>query len=159
MELQDRFESLDAVDMATGQVFTLTAEQCAFGYRDSVFKHGAPVTPIEREGVQPLGLAGRAVITHVRFRLPRPWKPELGYLDLERRRAEAGIESPRHNKFSIGCEIRRAKLPDPAVLGNAGSFFKNPTVTPSNALTSLPESLELFTTPCPMARSNWRQGG
>ena len=89
--------------MATGQVFTLTAEQCAFGYRDSVFKHGAPVTPIEREGVQPLGLAGRAVITHVRFRLPRPWKPELGYLDLERRRAEAGIESPRHKKFSIGC--------------------------------------------------------
>ena len=51
VELQDRFESLDAVDMATGQVFTLTAEQCAFGYRDSVFKHGAPVTPIEREGV------------------------------------------------------------------------------------------------------------
>src|SRR5574343_1911069 len=58
VELQDRFESLDAVDMATGQVFTLTAEQCAFGYRDSVFKHGAPVTPVEREGVQPLGLAG-----------------------------------------------------------------------------------------------------
>ena len=131
VELQDRFESLDAVDMATGQVFTLTAEQCAFGYRDSVFKHGAPVTPIEREGVQPLGLAGRAVITHVRFRLPRPWKPELGYLDLERRRAEAGIESPTAQEiFDWVCEIRRAKLPDPAVLGNAGSFFKNPTVTP-----------------------------
>ncbi len=78
-----------------------------------------------------MGLAGRAVITHVRFRLPKAWKPVLGYLDLERRRAEAGVEHPGAEQiFDWICDIRRAKLPDPAVVGNAGSFFKNPTVSP-----------------------------
>lgn len=131
VELQDRFESLDAVDLATGQAFTLDAAQCAFGYRDSVFKH-APSAP-QAVGNLPrgMGLAGRAVITQVRFRLPKPWKPELGYLELERRAAEMGGTQPTAQQiFDWVCAIRRAKLPDPAVLGNAGSFFKNPTVTP-----------------------------
>ncbi|GKT16325.1 UDP-N-acetylmuramate dehydrogenase [Acidovorax sp. SUPP2522] len=134
VELQDRFDSLDAIDLATGQPFTLDAAQCAFGYRDSVFKHQAPVAPAgAAEGSAPrgMGLAGRAAITHVRFRLPKPWKPELGYLDLERKRAEAGVAEPTAQQiFEWVCEVRRAKLPDPAVVGNAGSFFKNPTVTP-----------------------------
>lgn len=131
VELQDRFESLDAVDLATGERFTLNAAQCAFGYRDSVFKH-APSQPEVAGGLpRGMGLAGRAVITHVRFRLPRPWKPVLGYLELERRRVEAGVEEPTAQQvFDWVCEIRRAKLPDPAVVGNAGSFFKNPTVSP-----------------------------
>ena len=131
VELQDRFESLDAMDLATGERFTLNAAQCAFGYRDSVFKH-APSQPEVAGGLpRGMGLAGRAVITHVRFRLPRPWKPVLGYLELERRRAEAGIEHPTAlQMFDWVCDIRRAKLPDPAVVGNAGSFFKNPTVSP-----------------------------
>ncbi|RYE40847.1 MAG: UDP-N-acetylmuramate dehydrogenase [Hyphomicrobiales bacterium] len=131
VEMQDRFESLDAIDLATGRAFSLDAAQCAFGYRDSVFKH-APQAP-EGEGAMPrgMGLAGRAVITHVRFRLPKAWRPELGYLDLERKRAEAGVERPTAQQvFDWVCEVRRAKLPDPAVVGNAGSFFKNPTVTP-----------------------------
>ncbi len=131
VELQDRFESLDAMDLATGERFTLNAAQCAFGYRDSVFKH-APSQPEVAGGLpRGMGLAGRAVITHVRFRLPRPWKPVLGYLELERRRAEAGIDHPTAQQmFDWVCDIRRAKLPDPAVVGNAGSFFKNPTVSP-----------------------------
>ena len=131
VELQDRFESLDAMDLATGERFTLNAAQCAFGYRDSVFKH-APSQPEVAGGLpRGMGLAGRAVITQVRFRLPRPWKPVLGYLELERRRAEAGIEHPTAlQMFDWVCDIRRAKLPDPAVVGNAGSFFKNPTVSP-----------------------------
>ena len=131
VELQDRFDSLDAVDLATGQTFTLDAAQCGFGYRDSVFKH-APGQAHELGGLpRGMGLAGRALITHVRFRLPKPWKPVLGYLDLERRRAELGIAYPTAQQiFDWVCEIRRAKLPDPAVLGNAGSFFKNPTVSP-----------------------------
>ncbi len=124
VELQDRFESLDAVDLATGQTFTLNAAQCAFGYRDSVFKH-APKRPGD------FGLAGKALITHVRLRLPKPWKPVLGYADLEKKIAETGTTQPSAQQiFDWVCAIRRAKLPDPQVVGNAGSFFKNPTVTP-----------------------------
>jgi UDP-N-acetylmuramate dehydrogenase len=124
VELQDRFESLDAVDLATGRLFTLHAAQCAFGYRDSVFKH-APAQDGD------LGLAGRALILRVRLRLPKPWKPVLGYLDLERKRADSGIREPSARQvYDWICAIRSAKLPDPRVIGNAGSFFKNPTVTP-----------------------------
>jgi len=124
VELQDRFESLDAIDLATGRLFTLDAAQCAFGYRDSVFKH-APAQAGD------LGLAGRALILRVRLRLPKPWKPVLGYVDLERKRAESGIREPSARQiYDWICAIRSAKLPDPRVIGNAGSFFKNPTVTP-----------------------------
>ena len=62
VELQDRFDSLDAVDLTTGQPFTLNAAQCAFGYRDSVFKHASA----RRAGAR-FGLAGKALITRVRF--------------------------------------------------------------------------------------------
>lgn len=133
VELQDRFESLDAVDLASGRQFTLDAAQCAFGYRDSVFKHAAPAQEGEGLGSMPrgMGLAGRALILRVRLRLPKPWKPVLGYLDLERKRAESGLREPSAKQiFDWVCAIRSAKLPDPRVIGNAGSFFKNPTVTP-----------------------------
>lgn len=124
VELQDRFDSLDAVDLETGRLFSLNASQCGFGYRDSVFKHA-------RSGERGFGLAGRALITRVRFWLPKPWKPVLGYLDLERKMAESGVHAPDARQiFDWVCDIRRAKLPDPAVVGNAGSFFKNPTVSP-----------------------------
>jgi UDP-N-acetylmuramate dehydrogenase len=115
VELKDRFESLDAVDLVTGRTVTLDAAACRFGYRDSVFKRH---------------LAGKSLITRVRLRLPRPWQPVLGYLDLERKVAETGITRPDpRTLFDWVCAIRRAKLPDPAVLGNAGSFFKNPVVS------------------------------
>jgi UDP-N-acetylmuramate dehydrogenase len=128
VELQDRFDSLDAMDLETGRHFTLDAAQCAFGYRDSVFKH-ASTHADETPG---FGLAGRALITRVRFALPKPWKPVLGYADLDRKQAQAGVAAESltpQQVFDWVCEIRRAKLPDPAVLGNAGSFFKNPTVS------------------------------
>jgi UDP-N-acetylmuramate dehydrogenase len=119
VELKDRFDSLDAVDLVTGRSVTLTAAECRFGYRDSVFK---------QTGFG--GLAGKSVITAVRFRLPKPWQPVLGYLDLERKIAETGNPQPNAQTiFDWVCAIRRAKLPDPAVIGNAGSFFKNPVVS------------------------------
>jgi UDP-N-acetylmuramate dehydrogenase len=125
LELQDRFESLDAIDLQTGRAFTLDAAQCGFSYRDSVFKHGAATQSNN------LGLKDRALVTRVRLRLPKAWKPDLGYMDLQRKQAETGIADPTARQiFDWVCEIRRAKLPDPAVIGNAGSFFKNPTVTP-----------------------------
>lgn len=123
VEQQDRFHSLDAIDLRTGRPFTLDAAQCAFGYRDSIFKHA----PAEPGG---LGLAGCTAILRVRYALPRQWRPELGYLDLQRRMAEEGVAAPTPSQIRDWVvAIRRAKLPDPAVLGNAGSFFKNPTVT------------------------------
>ena len=79
VELADRFDSLDGVDLVTGRGVTLDRAQCLFGYRDSVFKHVA---------------GGKAIITRVRFRLPRPWQPVLGYLELERKVAETGIAEP-----------------------------------------------------------------
>ncbi len=131
VELQDRFESLDAVDLTTGRVFTLDARQCGFGYRDSVFKHAAATAQLEGQPVAGFGLKGRALITHVRFFLPKPWKPVLGYADLQKKQQEHGVREPSAAQiFDWVCAIRSAKLPDPSVLGNAGSFFKNPTVTP-----------------------------
>jgi UDP-N-acetylmuramate dehydrogenase len=128
VELQDRFESLDAVDLQTGQTFTLNAAQCAFGYRDSVFKHAAPSSAGGHTG---LGLKDRAMIVRVRMALPKAWKPVLGYADIEKKMAEAACTQPSAQQiFDWVCAIRRAKLPDPQVIGNAGSFFKNPTVTP-----------------------------
>ncbi len=135
LELKDRFESLDAVDLVTGRSVTLGPEICAFGYRDSVFKHS---------------LAGRTLITRVRFRLPRPWQPVLGYLDIERKMREAGVPNPSARQvFDWVCEIRRAKLPDPAVIGNAGSFFKNPVVTPEQCRDIIGRDPEIVHYPMP----------
>ncbi|PRD68196.1 UDP-N-acetylenolpyruvoylglucosamine reductase [Malikia spinosa] len=125
VECQDRFDSLDAIDLETGESFSLNAAQCGFGYRDSVFKHERAA---DGRG---FGLKGRALITRVRFLLPKPWQPVLGYLDLERKMAELGLVNPSAQQiFDMVCAVRRAKLPDPVVIGNAGSFFKNPSVTP-----------------------------
>ena len=120
LELAERFDSLDAVDLVTGRGVRLDARACAFSYRDSVFKQGGFG-----------GLAGKSLITRVRLRLPKPWRPVLGYLDLERRMVETGNFHPdAQTIFDWVCAIRRAKLPDPAEIGNAGSFFKNPVVSP-----------------------------
>ena len=128
VELQDRFDSLDAIDLTTGQAFTLNAAQCAFGYRDSIFKHASK--PGEAPGAQALGLAGKALITRVRFALPKAWKPVLGYADIDKKQLQRKVDVPTALQiYEWVCEIRRAKLPDPQVIGNAGSFFKNPTVS------------------------------
>jgi UDP-N-acetylmuramate dehydrogenase len=125
VELQDRFESLDAIDLDTGRSFTLDAAQCAFGYRDSVFKHvrsrperlrpGGPGADHARALPLAQALEGGG-------RLPRPRTQDGRNRQLHAER--------RQDIFDWICAIRRAKLPDWRVLGNAGSFFKNPTVTP-----------------------------
>lgn len=141
VELQDRFYELEAVDLWTGKVLTLNAAQCAFAYRDSIFKH-APISASD-DGKQPWkpdlpiskGLAGRAVVAHVRLLLPKKWQPMLEYADLQRRIQETGINQPTAEQiFDWVVQIRRQKLPDPAEIGNAGSFFKNPIVTPAQCM-------------------------
>jgi UDP-N-acetylmuramate dehydrogenase len=131
VELQDRFDSLDAVDLATGKRFTLDAAQCAFGYRDSVFKHASAPGKGGKPG---FGLAGKAFITHVRLALPKNWKAVLGYADIDKKIAQMALQNRSSGLTALQiyewvCDIRRAKLPDWTVIGNAGSFFKNPTVT------------------------------
>ncbi|WP_241054436.1 UDP-N-acetylmuramate dehydrogenase [Achromobacter xylosoxidans] len=113
VELADRFHSLTAWDVRAGRYVEMTAADCRFAYRDSVFKHQPP---------------GGWVIVSVRLRLPRPWCPVLAYPDLQRHPGLAAGEPTARAIFDAVCEIRRAKLPDPAVTGNAGSFFKNPIV-------------------------------
>lgn len=143
LELQDRFHALDAVDLQTGELFTLNAAQCGFGYRDSVFKHRAGQ-------MGDFGLAGRALILRVRFALPRVWRPELGYLDLQRRMEQDGIAHPTPRQvYDWVVDIRRSKLPDSAQLGNAGSFFKNPTVTPEQCDDIIGRDPELVHYPMP----------
>jgi UDP-N-acetylmuramate dehydrogenase len=115
VELQERFDSLDGVDLRDGRRFSLDAAACRFGYRDSIFKHD---------------LAGRCLISRVRLRLPKAWRPALDYPDL-RCACSAGKQAkpdPRRI-FDAVCALRRAKLPDPKRLGSAGSFFKNPVVS------------------------------
>ena len=116
LEMKAYFDSLVAVELATGRSERFDAARCAFGYRDSFFK---------REG------RGRFAIVSVTFRLPKQWAPRLGYADVTRELDARGIApdaATARDVFDAVVAIRRAKLPDPLVLGNAGSFFKNPVI-------------------------------
>ncbi len=115
MELKDHFYSLRAFDFQTGQMVELDREDCAFSYRDSIFKHA---------------MKDRLVIMDLTFALPKSWKPNIGYGDVAGTLKEKGIVEPSAEQVSQAIiAIRQRKLPDPAVQGNAGSFFQNPTVT------------------------------
>ena len=114
-ELKDCFFSLTAFDFDTGELLTLDRAACEFGYRDSVFKHR---------------LRDRAVILDVTFALPKAWQPNLRYAELAQEVAARGLSAPQPAQISEAViAIRQRKLPDPAVIGNAGSFFKNPVVS------------------------------
>jgi len=112
VELRERFASLRAHDRQTGAFVTLDREQCAFGYRDSLFK---------REG------RDRYLITAVTLRLPKAWAPVLNYGELARELEPVAAPDAAQVRDAV-VAIRSRKLPDPAQIGNAGSFFKNPVV-------------------------------
>lgn len=112
VEIKDVFAGLTALDRQTGDLRDFTLEDCDFAYRDSYFKRNP----------------GRWVILRVRFALSRTAALHLDYGPVRQRLA--GIEQPTAQDVSDAiCSIRREKLPDPAELGNAGSFFKNPVVS------------------------------
>lgn len=114
VELKDVFAGLTALDRQSGELREFSLADCAFAYRDSLFK---------RE-------AGRWVILRVRFALSRTASLHVDYGPVRQRLAEQGIALPTAMDVSQAiCAIRSEKLPDPAVLGNAGSFFKNPLVS------------------------------
>jgi UDP-N-acetylmuramate dehydrogenase len=115
VELDQRFHSLTAWDLRNGRAREMGPQDCRFSYRTSFFKQSEP---------------GRWLITSLRLRLPKAWRPVLDYPDLRQHPAlQAGAASVTARQiFDAVCDVRRRKLPDPAVLGNAGSFFKNPVV-------------------------------
>jgi UDP-N-acetylmuramate dehydrogenase len=115
LELAQRFDSLTAWDFPSQCLVRMTAADCAFGYRDSLLKRA---------------LAGRRLILSVRLALPKRWRPVQGYADLARELKERGVGRPDARAiFDAVVAIRRRKLPNPALIGNAGSFFKNPIVS------------------------------
>ncbi|MFZ6724489.1 UDP-N-acetylmuramate dehydrogenase [Undibacterium sp. MH2W] len=115
VEIQDVFHRLEAFDFETGDVVVMDKADCAFAYRDSIFKQQ---------------YRDRRVILNVTFALPKRWMPKLAYADVEKWLLQAGVQAPTATDVSEAIiAIRQAKLPDPQVIGNAGSFFKNPVVT------------------------------
>jgi UDP-N-acetylmuramate dehydrogenase len=115
VEIKDRMHSLQALDLLTGQVVTLNVDDCQFGYRDSLFKQQGK---------------GRYIILSVRFKLYRQRELKLDYGDVAAELKQQGITQPTSLDVAHAVmAIRQRKLPDPAQIGNAGSFFKNPLVS------------------------------
>ena len=114
VEIKDVFAGLTALDRQTGELREFNLADCNFAYRDSLFKQQA----------------GRWLILRVRFVLSRATRLHLEYGPVRQRLVDQGIDQPTAIDVSRAiCSIRSEKLPDPAVLGNAGSFFKNPLVS------------------------------
>ncbi len=109
LELKDVCQYVEYLCLEELTIKTLSNEQCQFGYRDSIFKHA---------------LKNQAVVTAIGLSLPLHWQAKLSYGPLK------SLEHPTpRDVFDVVVNVRQQKLPDPAVLGNAGSFFKNPVVS------------------------------
>ncbi len=126
--------TVEALDRRSGELRRLAREDCAFAYRDSVFKR------------QP----NRWLVTAVEFLLPRTPRLRLDYAGIREELAAMGIAAPTaSNVGEAVVRIRRRKLPDPAAIGNAGSFFKNPLVPQAQA-----EALQAAFPALPMFRGD-----
>ena len=139
VEVKDRIHSVRCFDVQTQEWRELSNAECRFAYRDSIFKH---------EGRQ------RYVITSVVFRLDTQFVPNVKYGDLAQVLAEqCGSRAPTAQDVAQAvCAIRRSKLPDPAVLGNVGSFYKNPLVDAAHAQTLLAQYPQMPHYPQPDGR-------
>lgn len=114
VEVKDTIESVECIEIETGLKKRFTNTDCLFGYRDSIFKNI---------------LKGKYVITQVAFRLKKQSSVNISYGAIQQILTEKGITVPNIRDVSRAVvEIRRSKLPNPAQLGNAGSFFKNPEI-------------------------------
>jgi len=119
VELADVLDSLQALELAGGHMRDFNHDDCHFGYRDSRFKSAD---------------ADRFLITCIRLRLQRTFSAKLSYAGIGEELQTMGINEPTAKQVSDAViRIRRRKLPDPEVTGNAGSFFKNPVVDPAKA--------------------------
>jgi UDP-N-acetylmuramate dehydrogenase len=121
VELKDTFHELEAIEISSGAPAKFSAGECAFGYRDSIFKHK---------------FQGQFLIISVSIKLKKlsasenHYRFQTEYGDVRRTLDEMKIQDLSLKAVSDAiCRIRRAKLPDPKELGNAGSFFKNPSIS------------------------------
>ena len=114
-EAKDLIECVEAVEIEIGQICRFTNTECAYSYRQSKFKHA---------------WKNRFLITAVTYKLSKTYNPKLDYGNIRVALAAKGIDNPTAMQLrETIIDIRNAKLPDPKVLGNAGSFFMNPVVS------------------------------
>ena len=114
VEAKDLIDSVEAVEIETGRICRFMNAECAYSYRQSKFKHA---------------WRDRFLITAVTYKLSKTYAPKLDYGNIRAALAAKGIGNPTAMQLrETIIEIRNAKLPDPKVLGNAGSFFMNPVV-------------------------------
>lgn len=118
VEIKDVFDSLEAIEIATGELHTFSHQDCQFGYRESVFKKE---------------LKGKYIIVSVSYKLSKQPKLNTSYGAINSELAKRGITQPSIKDVSdVVIAIRQSKLPDPKEIGNAGSFFKNPVIPKSH---------------------------
>ncbi len=110
IELKDVCEYVDVLCLETFEIKRLTNQECQFGYRDSIFKHE---------------LYQKAIVVAIGLKLSKNWEPNIEYGPLKSFDAQT---VSAQEIFERVCQVRMDKLPDPAVTGNAGSFFKNPVI-------------------------------
>lgn len=122
VEAKDIIHAVEYVDTSSLSIVRIAPEECRFGYRESIFKHK---------------LAGRAIITAVEYRLSLRPAPKLDYGTLRSEVESAGEITPEGIRKAV-VAIRKSKLPDPLIIGNAGSFFKNP-ILPRQKVEALKE--------------------
>jgi UDP-N-acetylmuramate dehydrogenase len=113
VEVGEYIDSIEAFDSVAHAFVTHPQEACQFAYRDSYFKQNP----------------NRLIVTKVIFKIPQSWKPRLQYADLAKQFAESNSSPSAKQIFDAVCAIRSNKLPDPKILGNAGSFFQNPIIS------------------------------
>ena len=114
VEIKDVFESLSAYHIASGEIHYFDKTKCEFGYRESIFKNK---------------VKGEYIILTVTFRLTKNPTINSSYGAINEQLKVMGIQAPTIKELSAAViAIRQSKLPDPKIIGNAGSFFKNPTV-------------------------------
>ena len=113
VEVGEYIDSIEAFDSAVNAFVTLSNAACEFAYRDSYFKQHPH----------------RFIVTKVVFKIPKAWQARLQYADLAKQFSESNSTPTAKEIFEAVCKIRSQKLPDPKVIGNAGSFFQNPIVS------------------------------
>jgi UDP-N-acetylmuramate dehydrogenase len=120
VEIGKFISEVEFLDLETGKIRLFSREECEFGYRDSIFKNQ---------------LSNQIVVLSVSFHLNQSKSPNINYpslnaaIEAKLMKASSGVGVTSELVFDTVCKIRRARLPDPALIGNAGSFFKNPVVS------------------------------